>query len=403
MIVFTNPGIIDTDAAFTLGVNVKESENPIGHFGTGLKFAIATILRNNGSIIIWRSNDERIVLSAQPKVIRGKDFGIVNAQHFYADGPGDPYALGFTTDLGKGWQPWMAFRELACNALDEAGKFYSTMGEPDPQAGTTIVVTGGGIEDAYNDRQGILAEGEPLYADERFEVRPGETNFIYYRGVRIGQLPRTMTHRYNLLSKIDLTEDRTFKYQWEVLDKLGGALMQCDDPKVVDRALTCGENYLEHHLTLPGYVVPAPVFKEAARNLRSDLSHGANANPAAKELARQHRLAELGPDSSVQLEPHHQQMMDRSIAALLVAGFDVTSYEITVVDDLGPDRLGMAKEGRIFIAMRAFQRGSREVAATLLEEYAHLRTGHGDATLGLQNWLFDQLLDQIEARQGQPA
>lgn len=391
MIVFTNPGLIDLDAAFTMGVNVKETTNPIGHFGTGLKFALAVLLREGAHVSIWRGAEE-IRMTALTKTIRGADFDLVAA---------NGQALGFTTALGKGWQPWMAFRELACNALDEGGRFFSVGQPPEPEADSTMIaVTGGGIDDAYADRQTILVDGPPIYADDQFEVRPGETNFVYYRGVRIGQLPKRMTHRYNILRGIKLTEDRTFASQWEVTYELGKGLMHCKDADIVKRALTCGDNFLEHHLDFPDFVEPAEVFLEAARDLRADMSHGPAANPKAKEMAKQRRLSELGPDNKIVLAEIDAAKMRRALAMLEAAGYDIAGYDIIPVDDLGPDRLGLAKEGNIFIAHRAFERGTREVAATLLEEYAHLLTKHGDATLGLQNWLFDQVLQQIERAHG---
>jgi hypothetical protein len=45
IVVFENPGEIDAAAIRTFGVSVKEGENPIGFFGTGLKYAIAILLR----------------------------------------------------------------------------------------------------------------------------------------------------------------------------------------------------------------------------------------------------------------------------------------------------------------------------------------------------------------------
>ena len=391
MIVFTNPGLIDLDAAFTMGVNVKDGTNPIGHFGTGLKFALAVLLREGAHISIWRGAEE-IKMTAQAKTIRGRDFDLVAAN-------GD--ALGFTTSLGKGWMPWMAFRELACNAMDEGGQFYSVGRPPEPEADTTmIVVSGGDIDDAYAERQTILVDGPPIYADAQFEVRPGETNFVYYRGVRIGQLPKPMTHRYNILRGIRLTEDRTFASQWEVTYELGKALLECTDKDIVNRALTCGDGFIEHFLDFPVHIEPKAPFLEAARDLRADLSHGPAANPKAKEMARQRRLSELGPDNAIILPEIDAAKLRKALAMLEAAGYDISNYDIVTVDDLGPDRLGLAKEGHIFIAKRAFERGTREVAATLLEEYAHLLTGHGDETRGLQNWLFDQVLQQIERAHG---
>ena len=153
MIVFRNQGLIDLTAVRTLGVSVKE-EGAIGYFGTGLKFAIATILRNGGQVIIWRGED-RHEFGVSPADVRGKSFDIVTL---------DGAEIGFTTKLGRDWEPWMAFRELACNALDEGGEYFASEKDVGPGCGeeTIIEVTGGGIDDAYATRHDIILEDEPL-------------------------------------------------------------------------------------------------------------------------------------------------------------------------------------------------------------------------------------------------
>ena len=50
MITFHSPTILPIEAATTMGVSVKESDNAIGKFGTGLKYAIAGVLRLGGTI-----------------------------------------------------------------------------------------------------------------------------------------------------------------------------------------------------------------------------------------------------------------------------------------------------------------------------------------------------------------
>ena len=45
-IIFTNQGEIDIRAVTTFGVSVKNDNSAIGMFGTGLKYAIAIILRH---------------------------------------------------------------------------------------------------------------------------------------------------------------------------------------------------------------------------------------------------------------------------------------------------------------------------------------------------------------------
>ena len=56
MIIFENKGLIDVHAISIMGVSVKE-EGSIGYFGTGLKYAIATLLREGQKITIWRGKE----------------------------------------------------------------------------------------------------------------------------------------------------------------------------------------------------------------------------------------------------------------------------------------------------------------------------------------------------------
>src|SRR5208282_5619824 len=99
-VVFTNPGEIDPRTITTLGVSVKETKSPIGFFGTGLKIAIAVLLRNHQRITIY-SGLTKYEFSCAPETIRGQEFNIVQMNNI---------PLGFTTDMGKVWEMWMAYR-----------------------------------------------------------------------------------------------------------------------------------------------------------------------------------------------------------------------------------------------------------------------------------------------------
>jgi len=45
MITFENDGEIDLRAISQFGINVKTGDSPIGFFGTGLKYALAVLMR----------------------------------------------------------------------------------------------------------------------------------------------------------------------------------------------------------------------------------------------------------------------------------------------------------------------------------------------------------------------
>ena len=104
MIVFENEGEIDPRLVMLIGVNVKESASAIGFFGTGLKYAVACLTRWGEEICI-QSGTAEFTFSVEDTEIRGRNFGIIHMCSKI-----DRAALGFTTELGKRWEPWMVYR-----------------------------------------------------------------------------------------------------------------------------------------------------------------------------------------------------------------------------------------------------------------------------------------------------
>src|SRR6185437_160750 len=115
-----------------IGVNVKENDSAIGFFGTGLKYAIACLARWGESLTI-QSGPAEFTFCAEETKVRGKTFGVLVMRSKV-----DYLRLGFTTELGKRWEPWMVYRELWCNAHDEsAPRVYQANQLPAPTDGLT--------------------------------------------------------------------------------------------------------------------------------------------------------------------------------------------------------------------------------------------------------------------------
>jgi hypothetical protein len=190
------------------------------------------------------------------------------------------------------------------------------------------------------------------------------------------------------------------KYWWEADGQIARGLAGCDREDLIFAALSCGPDFHEHNIDFSEEYRPTPAFLRVAAGMRGRLDNIANANPAAMRLAKMLSLSDLGPSESVDLHPVEKERFDRAKQFLSGIGYDVEKYPITIVDDLGEGICGLAKENRIFIAKMAFQKGTKEVAATLFEEFVHLRTGYGDATRQLQTWLMDELLLQAEKASG---
>lgn len=179
MISFITPTALPIEAATTMGVSVKESAGAIGKFGTGLKYAIAGILRLNGRVEIVIDGD-RHEFTARDTDIRGKAFRIV-----YCNGQ----PCGFTTELGKHWAPWQLFRELASNTLDEGGK-WEQGNAPASEGRTVIRVDCREVEESERTEAVFRPQTECLVrSTSGAQVYSGASQHYYYRGIRAGSFP----------------------------------------------------------------------------------------------------------------------------------------------------------------------------------------------------------------------
>lgn len=394
MIVFENQGLIDVAAITTMGVSVK-AEGAIGYFGTGLKFAIATVLREGGEVTIWRGS-EKLEFGKAETMIRGEAFELVTM---------NGEALGFTTQLGRDWKPWMAFREFATNCRDEGGTSFKPGHAPpgcfSAKDGHTVIMVEG-LDAVWDQRGTILLQSEPLAENEVMEVHPGVSRYVFYRGVRIFEPPLPLAFTYNLLEHLDLTEDRTARSWYLVETQLERGIARLGDKAILRRILTAGPLFMEHNMDVHAYGTPQQVFLEMARELTLGGAAEHTLNPKVAERTRAEAAKSMEPGTSVQLTDPQQRMLERAQDMLAGGGFNVREFPTVICQTLGPGIHGLALDGKIYVSLLPFQKGTREVAATLLEEFSHLKSGHGDETLQLQHWLFDQVLIQIETAAGEP-
>lgn len=142
-------------------------ETKIGQFCSGLKYAIALMLRNDVQFkavvkgnhfvdgkdrdtvnvftpFVYVESDE---LTAKEKNLIGLTQDL-SAQCFHSnvcideaggDYPTIEHKTGFSVELGYNWLPWMALREIYSNMLDEGG--YYTEEEVNVKSGTVITLS----------------------------------------------------------------------------------------------------------------------------------------------------------------------------------------------------------------------------------------------------------------------
>lgn len=393
VVIFENAGEIDPRLISTFGVNVKEGEGAIGFFGTGLKYALAILVRS-GHVVTIQSGETVHTFGVQRATIRGKDFEFVTMN-------GEP--MGFTTEVGKQWKLWMAYRELFCNCQDEGGTVYEAASLPDPEAGKTrVIVSGDEFAKVRRDHHLYFITGTPVHTGKTCQIHDGPGHGIYYRGVLVGCADggEATLYTYNLTTQVELTEDRTAKHGFMLSFRIAEALLKCDDPGIIREVVTAPKGTHEHGLSFDwDHVKPGQTFLTVVGDLlRKDF---ASVNSSARQAWEKHARIESEPDA-YQPDAFEQVMLDRAMAFCQQFGFEVGDYQVVIVQSMGPGVLGMAKGQKIYIARTNFDLGVKQLACTLIEEFIHLRHKVPDCSRPMQEFLLNRLVTVGERLTGEP-
>lgn len=291
-IVFRTPGHLDIRAITTFGINSKpNSTNPIGFFGTGLKYALAVIIRNGFRVYI-RTGGKTYDFFKDKGEFRSKEFDfIVMVRKALVN---QKTELPFTTELGKNWQLWQAFRELYSNTLDENGSISELPDSSDPfiqgEDHTCIVVDSDEFAAEYDKRDlYFLPDGQKDKTDKSVQIIQHSSKYIYYRGMRVRDLQKPSVLTYNILSPLELTEDRTAKYDFYVDHYIKTAISQCEDVEMIEAALTANKDFYESSLDYKGITdQPSKAFKYVVEALRRIKDAGTYFNYSARSYTDDH-------------------------------------------------------------------------------------------------------------------
>lgn len=385
MIIFENKGEIDIRAIKTFGVSVKQ-EGAIGFFGTGLKYAISILLREGHEITIF-SGLNRYDFTKKTIQVTGRDFEIVCM---------NDDELGFTTETGKTWKLWQAMRELYCNCTDEGGKpFRDDCAEVKGAEGVTrVFVQGQEFENLFDNIDVFILQSPPDIATNYCDIYLKPTHTAFYKGVRVKDDMGHCLVTYNIKNQIDLTEDRTVKYSFQVERSVENAIVSLNDRGLIERLICAPERTFEQALSFSNTTAkPSNEFLEACKYLAE--SQNINLNEAALAYARKYLPINNKPKEYTPLA-HEIKQVERAIELLSIAGFKVLSYPVVYVETLGQGVYAKVTEGKMFISRLCFSKGTKFIAHAFLEEHWHLEYGFEDHTRQFQTFLFDNILTLIE-------
>jgi len=379
-IIFENNGTLEPEFIKSFGVSVKNDKSCIGFFGTGLKYALAIAQREGAKVSIY-SGKNVMRFGVKNQELKGKSFQFVTM---------NDEVLPFTTELGKTWEPWMAYRELYSNAKDEGGSAYLSEELPSEYEDKTyIVIAGGRFEELHEGRESIFVNDNSQVSRNIY----ANGSSFFTKGVctwRYEGMPSIYSYN-DATGYCDLTEDRQIKYRHQVYKVITEIMAKITDREILEKILLADIDVFEGHLDFDYCAVaPSIEFMEVGTQYADKIK-----NRYLKQYIKKH-----SPRPALQefaLNNYQQEIYNQAVFAVKMAGFTVDDFPVRFIKTLGKGVLGQALGGEILIAEDCFLQGGLELLkATLIEEWVHLKYGYGDCERDMQNYLFAQIVRLVD-------
>lgn len=232
----TSPEPMNIMGLILFGASTKRDDaNTIGQFGTGLKYTIATLLREEIKFEVTINNAE-VRIETDTVSLGDSTF-----EQIYIDG----HRTSLTTSLGMNWTPKECLREIVTNAMDIGNHTIEVMDAPPVNVpGTMFSID---INDQVKDfidgfsEMFISGDREPLFITtagsvyEKVDTSPQDA--VYTKGVHCVSMPgRTSVFDYDC-NHLELSELRLAKSNYDAIASVRAVLAACHEPKIMKRIL----------------------------------------------------------------------------------------------------------------------------------------------------------------------
>lgn len=385
MLYIHSPSEFDLRSLTILGLSAKESTNPIGMFGTGLKYSIATLMRN-GLPPVLLIDGARYTFELRKINFRSSESEVIVLVH----PDGGETELPFNTNYGRNWLLWQVYRELVSNAYDEGGGVSRFPVE------ARVVFQVQGLDEVRHNEVFLDKGAALLGRTSDIEVYQNPTNFIYYRGIRAKVLPFTCPFTVNIIAKQDLSEERELPSLYFFWSALSQWIFSEASAEVHELLLTLTKEVRSEFFRLITFLrylesTPSPAFLKAAEDVRAPFVYREYLQ--RKKSLRQ-EYAEIEP-TALELLTLRQAL---TLVKVLFPQAELEDFILT--DELDEDTAGcyVPRTGNLFISTTSLRQGVAHVAATMIEEYTHKYKKHHDGTRAMQEFLLQALVNQIAER-----
>lgn len=268
-----NDGELDIRLVALMGGTTKANDKyKIGQFGTGLKYTLAYLIRNNIDFKIF-AGESQVDIKTETERIKETDFEIICI---------DGHRTSITTQMGQQWTSWMIIRELWCNALDEGGYSKEIVNNETAMVGlpgksTFFIQLTPDIQQVLDDWGSyFIHHDKPLWDSGNYAIYVNDNKGklkLYKQGVLIYQHPQLESLFYYDVKSADINELREFKgsISYEIFNSLASP-----NEAVISYFLSnITENHYEgSELDYGWFTSFANVWKETIGNRK--ISHGSH-------------------------------------------------------------------------------------------------------------------------------
>lgn len=430
-ILIQNDGEIETNSFELIGASTKRNDNTkIGFFGSGLKYSIAYLMRNNIHFKIFSGKNE-IVFTTKEENFREQTFNRICIN-------GNP--TSYTTTMGATWNDdWFILREIYCNALDEVNCQMV-------KCTNTITAIEGKTRfylEATEKLTNVIANWDSYFTDERtplYSIKNCYTSFldnkisnqkidiynktngsIFRKGINVGNLKNCL-YDYSF-EELTINEDRTAS-KLSAIDYCFSDIMalfpsenyissilrnvNCDEFKAIQCTNTNSKISSEWIKFSKQYLL---VVYEKSGNYADEIANSKKEallipHYFAKQIKKEREDAiilgigkSIGKNNieNIEITDKMKYLLNSVINDLNEMKY-VVPYDIEIVKFDENIVLGQAdiEQKKIYLSEKLFNMGKREIALTIIEEVEHINSGCSDETRAFQNHLISKLLTTME-------
>ena len=416
-------GEIDVQAFTLIGASSKRGDSTkIGLYGSGNKYAIATLLNQNIDFKVFSGEDE-IMFTTKEQSFRGQTFKVILVNGI---------ETSLTTTMGgNDWQNAFApIREIYSNALDEdEDATLQKVDEFSKEKGYTkfYIELTEDVEHFYKNVHLYFCKTNPkvLFANSKgvmYSNTDNENTRIFRKSIlsHFSEKVKSLLH-YNL-DDIEINESRVIKYIWQVDYKLAVLWKSCTNEELISTLLFrlngANNGFLEHKIEWSESENFSDAWYSVCVNKKlapveyldmfsEEELKGAYQLPMKllKPLKEQFNdLQVLGmtskSDSNFVVVKPNQILVDKVIDAISkLRGTRYThrfaDIHIEYVKFFNNNILGLAEDGKIFLSSKLDSFSVDEIAKIIIEENEHNLTGFEDETRSFQNHLFNLFYDEL--------